>query len=67
MACLAKDRLYVTVYHTDDDALTFGNKDIGLPQERIIAIGDNKGGAYQSDNFWMMGTQAPAALAQRFL
>ena len=41
---LPKDRLYVTVYHTDDEAFDIWHKDIGLPQERIIAIGDNKGG-----------------------
>ena len=56
---LPKDRLYVTVYHTDDEAFDIWHKDIGLPQERIIAIGDNKGGAYQSDNFWMMGDTGP--------
>lgn len=56
---LPKDRLYVTVYHTDDEAFDIWYKDIGLPQERIIAIGDNKGGAYQSDNFWMMGDTGP--------
>ena len=56
---LPKDRLYVTVYHTDDEAYDIWRKDIGLEPERIIRIGDNKGGAYQSDNFWMMGDTGP--------
>ncbi|MDO5651660.1 MAG: alanine--tRNA ligase [Moraxella sp.] len=56
---LPKDRLYVTVYHTDDEAYNIWRDDIGLSPERIIRIGDNKGGAYQSDNFWMMGDTGP--------
>ncbi|MFB6347968.1 alanine--tRNA ligase [Moraxella sp. ZJ142] len=56
---LPKERLYVTIYHTDDEAFDIWHKDIGLAPERIIRIGDNKGGAYQSDNFWMMGDTGP--------
>lgn len=56
---LPKDRLYVTIYETDDEAFDIWHKDIGLAPERIIRIGDNKGGAYQSDNFWMMGDTGP--------
>lgn len=56
---LPKDRLYVTIYQTDDEAFEIWHKDIGLAPERIIRIGDNKGGAFQSDNFWMMGDTGP--------
>ncbi|OOS26397.1 alanine--tRNA ligase [Moraxella porci DSM 25326] len=56
---LPKDRLYVTIYQTDDEAFDIWHKDIGLAPERIIRIGDNKGGEYQSDNFWMMGDTGP--------
>ncbi|ONG42337.1 alanine--tRNA ligase [Alkanindiges hydrocarboniclasticus] len=53
------DRLYVTVYATDDEAFEIWNKDIGLAAERIIRIGDNKGAPYASDNFWAMGDTGP--------
>ncbi|WP_171334510.1 alanine--tRNA ligase [Acinetobacter stercoris] len=56
---LPKDKLYVTVYHTDDEAYDIWNKDIGLAPERIIRIGDNKGEKYASDNFWAMGDTGP--------
>ncbi len=56
---LPANRLYATVYHTDDEAYDIWLNDIGLPAERIIRIGDNKGGQYQSDNFWMMGDTGP--------
>ncbi|MBH2002436.1 MAG: alanine--tRNA ligase [Moraxellaceae bacterium] len=56
---LPKDRLYVTVYHTDDEAFDIWNKEIGIDAERIIRIGDNKGGLYASDNFWAMGDTGP--------
>ncbi|HCO07857.1 MAG TPA: alanine--tRNA ligase [Acinetobacter ursingii] len=56
---LPKDRLYVTVYHTDDEAYDIWNKEIGLAPERIIRIGDNKGEKYASDNFWAMGDTGP--------
>lgn len=56
---LPKERLYVTVYHTDDEAYQIWQNDIGLTADRIIRIGDNKGGLYQSDNFWMMGDTGP--------
>ncbi|MGM7342970.1 alanine--tRNA ligase-related protein, partial [Acinetobacter baumannii] len=55
---LPKDKLYVTVYHTDDEAYDIWNKEIGLAPERIIRIGDNKGEKYASDNFWAMGDTA---------
>lgn len=54
-----KDRLYVTVYETDDEAFDIWHKDIGIPSERIIRIGDNKGSPYASDNFWTMGDTGP--------
>lgn len=56
---LPKDRLYATVYHTDDEAFDIWNKEIGLDAERIIRIGNNKGEKYASDNFWAMGDTGP--------
>jgi alanyl-tRNA synthetase len=56
---LPADRLLVTVYHSDDEAFDIWNKDIGLPAERIIRIGDNKGAPYASDNFWQMADTGP--------
>ena len=56
---LPKERLWVTVYETDDEAYTIWANDIGIPPERIIRIGDNKGSAYASDNFWQMGDTGP--------
>ena len=56
---LPKDRLLVTVYQTDDEAYDLWNKEIGLPPERIIRIGDNKGAPYASDNFWQMADTGP--------
>jgi len=54
-----KDRLYVTIYETDDEAFDIWNKSIGIPSDRIIRIGDNKGAPYASDNFWTMGDTGP--------
>ncbi len=54
-----KDKLWATVYAEDDEAYDIWLKVIGLPAERIIRIGDNKGGRYMSDNFWMMGDTGP--------
>lgn len=56
---LPKERLWVTVYETDDEAYDIWENQIGVPRERIIRIGDNKGGAYASDNFWQMGDTGP--------
>ena len=56
---LPKEKLLVTVYAEDDEAFDIWNKMIGLPTDRIIRIGDNKGGRYASDNFWMMGDTGP--------
>ncbi|PKH20051.1 alanine--tRNA ligase [Enterobacterales bacterium CwR94] len=56
---LPKERLWVTIYETDDEAFDIWEKEIGVPRERIIRIGDNKGGAYASDNFWQMGDTGP--------
>lgn len=56
---LPKDKLYVTVYHTDDEAFDIWHQDIGLDTSRIIRIGDNKGEKYASDNFWAMGDTGP--------
>jgi alanyl-tRNA synthetase len=56
---LPAERLWVTVYAEDDEAYEIWQKEIGVPAERIIRIGDNKGGRYASDNFWMMGDTGP--------
>jgi alanyl-tRNA synthetase len=56
---LPKDKLTVTVYADDDEAYDIWAKEIGVPKERIIRIGDNKGARYASDNFWMMGDTGP--------
>ena len=56
---LPKEKLLVTIYHTDDEAFDIWHKDIGLPPERIIRIGDNKGAPYASDNFWQMADTGP--------
>ncbi|MFZ7201123.1 alanine--tRNA ligase [Avibacterium avium] len=56
---LPKEKLWVTVYETDDEAYDIWHKQIGVPAERIIRIGDNKGAPYASDNFWQMGDTGP--------
>lgn len=56
---LPKERLWVTVYETDDKAYEIWEKEVGIPRERIIRIGDNKGAPYASDNFWQMGDTGP--------
>ncbi|MBL8305467.1 MAG: alanine--tRNA ligase [Rubrivivax sp.] len=56
---LPKDKLWATVYAEDDEAYDIWKNDIGLPAERIVRIGDNKGARYMSDNFWMMGDTGP--------
>jgi len=56
---LPKDKLTVTVYAEDDEAYDIWANEIGVPKERIIRIGDNKGARYASDNFWMMGDTGP--------
>ena len=56
---LPKDKLWVTVYATDDEAYDIWNKEVGVPAERMIRIGDNKGAPYASDNFWTMGDTGP--------
>jgi glycerophosphoryl diester phosphodiesterase len=56
---LPKDKLWVTVYAEDDEAYDIWTKEIGVPAERIVRIGDNKGARYASDNFWMMGDTGP--------
>ena len=56
---LPKEKLLVTVYAEDDEAYEIWNKQIGIPADRIIRIGDNKGARYASDNFWMMGDTGP--------
>ena len=56
---LPAEKLWVTVYAEDDEAYEIWQKEIGVPAERIIRIGDNKGGRYASDNFWMMGDTGP--------
>ncbi|MFZ3159290.1 MAG: alanine--tRNA ligase [Rhodoferax sp.] len=56
---LPADRLLATVYEEDDEAYDIWTREIGLPPERVIRIGDNKGGRYKSDNFWMMADTGP--------
>ncbi|EHU8077439.1 alanine--tRNA ligase [Vibrio cholerae] len=57
---LPKERLLVTVYETDDEAFDIWNKKVGIPADRIIRIGDKKGGKkFDSDNFWQMGDTGP--------
>jgi alanyl-tRNA synthetase len=56
---LPADKLWVTVYHTDDEAFDIWNQEIGVPAERIARIGDNKGAPYASDNFWQMADTGP--------
>ena len=56
---LPAEKLWATVYHTDDEALDIWTKVIGLPPERVVRIGDNKGAPYASDNFWQMADTGP--------
>lgn len=56
---LPKEKLYVTVYETDDEAYDIWHKEVGVPENHIIRIGDNKGAPYASDNFWAMGDTGP--------
>ena len=56
---LPKEKLWVTVYQEDDEAYAIWENEVGVPAERIIRIGDNKGGRYESDNFWRMGDTGP--------
>ena len=56
---LPKEKLMVTVYAEDDEAYDIWNKEVGVPAEKIVRIGDNKGARYASDNFWMMGDTGP--------
>lgn len=56
---LPTEKLWVTVYAEDDEAFDIWNKEVGVPGERIVRIGDNKGGRYASDNFWQMGDTGP--------
>jgi alanyl-tRNA synthetase len=56
---LPEEKLWITVYASDDEAYDIWHKDIGIPAERMIRIGDNKGAPYASDNFWAMGDTGP--------
>ncbi|MFZ2236757.1 MAG: alanine--tRNA ligase-related protein, partial [Dokdonella sp.] len=56
---LPKDRLLVTVYHTDDEAYGIWHDEVGIPSGRIVRIGDNKGAPFASDNFWQMADTGP--------
>ena len=56
---LPAEKLWVTVYHTDDEAYDIWNKEMGVPAERIVRIGDNKGAPFASDNFWQMADTGP--------
>lgn len=56
---LPSEKLWVTVYATDDEAYDIWTKEVGVPAERMVRIGDNKGAPYASDNFWAMGDTGP--------
>ncbi|MEC7378000.1 MAG: alanine--tRNA ligase-related protein, partial [Pseudomonadota bacterium] len=56
---LPQEKLWVTVYAEDDEAYDIWNQEIGVPADRIVRIGDNKGARYASDNFWQMGDTGP--------
>ncbi|WP_236233080.1 alanine--tRNA ligase [Pseudomonas tohonis] len=56
---LPKEKLWVTVYASDDEAYDIWSKEVGIPAERMVRIGDNKGAPYASDNFWAMGDTGP--------
>lgn len=56
---LPKEKMWVTVYETDDEAFDIWANEVGVPRERIIRIGDNKGAPFASDNFWQMGDTGP--------
>ena len=56
---LPPEKLWVTVYAEDDEAYSIWHKEVGIPADRIVRIGDNKGARYMSDNFWMMGDTGP--------
>ena len=56
---LPKDKLWVTVYASDDEAYDIWTQEVGVPAERMVRIGDNKGAPYASDNFWAMGDTGP--------
>jgi alanyl-tRNA synthetase len=56
---LPKDKLWVTVYASDDEAYDLWTQEVGVPAERMVRIGDNKGAPYASDNFWAMGDTGP--------
>ncbi|MBU6510613.1 MAG: alanine--tRNA ligase, partial [Gammaproteobacteria bacterium] len=56
---LPPERLWVTVYHTDDEAYDIWTKEVHVPKERVVRIGDNKGAPYASDNFWQMADTGP--------
>ncbi|MGL5630980.1 MAG: alanine--tRNA ligase, partial [Azovibrio sp.] len=56
---LPKERLWITVYSEDDEAYDIWTRQVGVPAERVLRIGDNKGARYASDNFWMMGDTGP--------
>lgn len=56
---LSKDKLWVTVYASDEEAFSIWSQEIGVPEARIVRIGDNKGAPYASDNFWQMGDTGP--------
>ena len=58
---LPKEKLWVTVYETDDEAFDIWANEVGVPRERIIRIGNNKGAPFASDNFWQMGDTGPVS------
>ncbi|WP_066284168.1 MULTISPECIES: alanine--tRNA ligase [Arsenophonus] len=56
---IPENRFWITTYHTDDESYNIWIKEIGIPEDRVIRIGDNKGSIYASDNFWQMGNTGP--------
>ena len=63
---LPPEKLWVTVYAEDDEAYNIWNKEVGIPADRIVRIGDNKGARFASDNFWMMGDTGPCGPCSKF-
>ena len=56
---LPADKLWITVYQTDDEAYDAWTRDVGVPRERVVRVGDNQGAPYASDNFWQMADTGP--------
>ena len=64
---ISPEKLWITIYEEDDEAHEIWSKIIGLNEDRIIRIGDNKGSRYESDNFWSMGDTGPCGPCRNIL